>query len=170
MDNPDDSEAADFDSLLNSFGFCQMVHFPTHCNGHTLDLVLTKECETSSYVTDFVSTDSCLSDHLVVMFKLPRIKKRHFTQKRISYRKLKSLDGEAFQASISDSFSGLVNSDDLCKLVDGYSQVVTAALDRHAPLKSRVITIRPRAPWYTEEIAIAEAKKARTSMAPHQRV
>ena len=159
VDNPDDSEAADFDSLLNSFGLCQMVHFPTHCNGHTLDLVLTKECKTSSYVTDFVSTDPCLSDHLVVMFKLPRIKKRHFTQKRISYRKLKSLDGEAFQASISDSFSGLVNSDDLCKLVDGYSQVVTAALDRHAPLKSRVITIRPRAPWYTEEIA--EAKKAR---------
>ena len=34
-----------------------------------------------------------------------------------------------------------------------------SALDRYARLKSRVITIRPRAPWYTEEIA--EAKKTR---------
>lgn len=90
------------------------------------------------------------------MFKL---KKRHFAQKRISYRKLKLLDGEAFQGSIRDSLSGLENSDDLCKLVGDYSQVLTAALDRHAPIKTRVITERPRPPWYTEEIA--EAKKAR---------
>ena len=30
--------------------------------------------------------------------------------------------------------------------------VLSSILDKHAPLRKRVITIRPRAPWYSEEI------------------
>ena len=67
--------------------------------------------------------------------------------------------GGTQQAKAPASNSSGIASVSRRPLTGRYSQVVTAALDRHAPLKSRVITIRPRAPWYTEEIA--EAKKAR---------
>ena len=41
---------------------------------------------------------------------------------------------------------------DLSELCDQYDSVLSMILDKHAPLRKRVITIRPRAPWYSEEI------------------
>ena len=33
-----------------------------------------------------------------------------------------------------------------------YDSVLSSILNKHAPLRKRVIAIRPRAPWYIEEI------------------
>ena len=45
--------------------------------------------------------------------------------------------------------SKLYASSELC---DQYDSVLSSILDKHSPLGKRVITIRPRAPWYSEEI------------------
>jgi len=42
--------------------------------------------------------------------------------------------------------------DDLHQLVAFYNSALVSILNKHAPVKRRVITIRPAAPWYTEEI------------------
>ena len=34
-----------------------------------------------------------------------------------------------------------------------YDNVLRSLLDRHAPIKQRVVTVRPSAPWYSSEIA-----------------
>ena len=41
---------------------------------------------------------------------------------------------------------------DLPELCDQYDSVLSSILVEHAPLRKRVITIRPRPPWYSEEI------------------
>ena len=42
--------------------------------------------------------------------------------------------------------------DDLNELVVSYKKTLTAALDKHAPAKTRTIVVRLRVPWYTDEI------------------
>ena len=46
---------------------------------------------------------------------------------------------------------------DLC---DQYDSELSKVVDVHAPLKTRLVTSRPSAPWYSEEIA-AEKRKRR---------
>ena len=44
-------------------------------------------------------------------------------------------------------------SSDLDVLVDQYDNMLRSLLDRHAPTKQRITTVRPSAPWYSTEIA-----------------
>ena len=44
-------------------------------------------------------------------------------------------------------------------MVNGYFDSLTAVIDQVAPIKTRLITIRPKAPWYT--IDIDNEKKCR---------
>jgi hypothetical protein len=48
--------------------------------------------------------------------------------------------------------------------VDGYSAIapnntLSAALDRHVPLKRRIVTSRAMVPWYDEEIKLAKKER-----------
>ena len=36
--------------------------------------------------------------------------------------------------------------------VNNYDEVLRSLLDKHAPVKERVITVRPSTPWYTAEV------------------
>jgi len=65
-DIDNDSLATAFISLLDSIGFSQGVHKPTHCFNHTLDLVLTYGIEIDS-LTVFPQNPS-LSDHYLITF------------------------------------------------------------------------------------------------------
>ena len=132
VDNPNDSEASDFNSLLSSFGLVlQRIDFPTHRNGHTLDLVISKQCETSLTGIGF---ELMLSDHAIVKFTISLMKRPH-VRKWIMYRKLKSLDHDSFQTCIIDSLASFENSNDLDELVESYTQSLTTALNKHAPQK-----------------------------------
>lgn len=50
-------------------------------------------------------------------------------------------------------------SDDLQELVSSYNNTLVAALDKQAPLMTRIIIQRPRVPWFSQEIR--EAKRQR---------
>ena len=67
-------------------------------------------------------------------------------------RKLRNIDSDSSCTDIRSS--SLYNSPslDLSELCDQYDSVLSSILDKHAPLCKRVITIRPSAPWYSEEI------------------
>ena len=51
--------------------------------------------------------------------------------------------------------------DDLHQLVTLYNSALVSTLNKRAPIKRRVITIRPAAPWYTEEIKTEKRKRRR---------
>ena len=48
---------------------------------------------------------------------------------------------------------------DISQSVDLYNSELRSILDFHTPLSTRTVTVRPAAPWYSNEIKIKEGKK-----------
>lgn len=73
IDDPTDTAAANFLSLLESFDLQQHVRSCTHRAGHTLDLVITRDAE---YILNAISVDdsSEISDHYTVCADLRFVK------------------------------------------------------------------------------------------------
>ena len=46
-------------------------------------------------------------------------------------------------------------------LIDKYENTLKETLQKHAPLKRRLITIRPSSPWYNKEIGKEKRKRRR---------
>ena len=49
--------------------------------------------------------------------------------------------------------------DDINELVECDNSILKSVLDKHAPLKTKVIVERPRVPWFNEEIKDAKRKR-----------
>ena len=80
------------------------------------------------------------------------MKKPLFTKKQIIYRSFKNFD---IDLSISDTRSSSLISDppnELDDLVALYDSELSGIFNRHVPIKKRTVTIRPAAPWYSEEL------------------
>ena len=45
--------------------------------------------------------------------------------------------------------------------VNNYDEVLRSLLDKYAPVKERVITVRPSAPWYTAQVTAEKRKRRR---------
>ena len=69
LDNLDDRSAVRFQELLEAFNLVQHVSEPTHKNGHTLDLVITRVGEES--VRHVQVSDPVISDHGAVHCETP---------------------------------------------------------------------------------------------------
>ena len=124
----------------------QHVWAPTHRSGNTLDLVITRTDERTA--RDFDVFDPVISDHYLVSCSLA-LPKKAFERRDVSYRKLKSIDLQELRHDISDS--PLVSTvdeagHDLESLLALYNTTLIGPLDKHAPLKTRTITIRPSTP------------------------
>lgn len=148
VDNKSDSPSKNFMNILESFNLSQHVNEKTHRAGHILDLVITRNDE--NIVQSVTVQDSCISDHYTceLQFKKPR-----FERKTITFRKLKSVDINSFNyKDIEHSRLFLESPYDLTREVELYNSELLAILDNHAPLATQQVTIRPAAPWYTDEI------------------
>ena len=75
-----------------------------------------------------------------------------FERKEIAYRGLKRMDFARLHKDINNS--KLMENDDssLNDLIDRYNTTLSALLDVHAPIRKKVITLRPATPWFTAEI------------------
>ena len=123
------------------------------------DLVITRSAESVAW--DFDVFDPVISDHYLVSCSLA-LPKKAFERKEVSYRKLKSIDLQELRDDISDSplISAVHDAGhDLESLLALYNTTLIGLLDKHAPLKTRTITIRPSAPWYTENIRVEKQKR-----------
>ena len=68
MDDCSNPDTQKFLDLLDSFDLQQHVKQPTHRDGHTLDLSITRKLET--LVKDEPTVDLFISDHAVVLTRL----------------------------------------------------------------------------------------------------
>ena len=81
------------------------------------------------------------------------------SRKKVSFRKVKAIDITSFTDDLSASELCQHPPSEPALLVDCYNTTLAELLDRHAPLKTKTVTVRPQVPWYSEEIR--EAKRAR---------
>ena len=81
-------------------------------------------------------------------------------RREITYRNLRSIDRECFSQDIRKS--ELANYDkfeSVSALIDCYESTLSGLLEQHAPIKKRVVTLRPAAPWYNDHIRTEKAKR-----------
>ena len=157
VDEPEkDPQAARFLELLDLHNLTQHVTLPTHRNNHTLDLVITRKSE--NIIADYNVYDLCLSDHYFVNCKLNLDRPRPVRTEK-AYRKLRSVDMEAFCSDIASSKLFLSPADSVGDLCDQYHSQLSQLVDVHAPLQTRVLTSRPSTPWYSIEIAAEKTKR-----------
>ena len=141
--------------LLETANLTQHISDPTHTSGHTLDYVITR---TSDNLINSAEVAALISDHFAIHCQL-NLSKCNPRKQRISYRKFKSVNCDDFSHDISVSDLVLYPSSNLDGLVMQYDSCLHDILNKHAPVISRVITVRPSRPWYSP--AIAEAKRLR---------
>ena len=121
----------------------QHVVEPTHEYGHTLDLVITRESD--NLICGRPAPDILFSDHLALLFKL-KTARPPLKAGRVSFRKLRSIDRDAFMDEIRSSELLQMDTDDPDKLTALFNNILRSLLDRHAPVKHKNTTSRSCVP------------------------
>ena len=153
MDNINLPLTRDFASCLDSFGLHNLIDFPTHIKGHSLDLVCCSGLTPSKPTADvFPATDHSLLTFKAVFrlstIKLPRL---------ISFRDIKNIN-IATLCSLIDSFPTTDSTSNPDELVTLYNTCLTNTLTSIAPLKTRSVSFSTSAPWFTPELRSMKAK------------
>ena len=114
-------------------------------------------------MADVPQATNCISDHSFVQCHLS-CQKPTLERKTISFRQLGKIDLNKFKSDLRLSPIGSEESqnkdernlDDFVKL---YHENLTTLLDKHAPLKTKSVEVRPNVPWF--DSSLREAKRAR---------
>ena len=150
VDDPDSRDASKLLDLLDANGLVQHVKEATHCKGHTLDLLITRESE--NFLFNIGVTNDLVSDHGLVHFDtcISRPPLRKVTKSR---RKFNEMDSEAFKSRLSQALCEIPVSMDVNQMMTQYEHSVSQILDDLAPLKQKTIIDKPHCPWYCDELA-----------------
>ena len=135
-------ETNTFLDLLRCLGLINHIRFATHESASTIDLVITPSG--TNYVRNS-QQGRLFSDHHIVVFNVITTKgstKGLSSIKETTYQKIKDINTAQFQTDIAKclelyDFNSL--SPDDC--VQMYNQILWDALDTHAPVRSRYITV-----------------------------
>lgn len=156
LDCPSDNDAKKFSDLLETFGLVQHVNVPTHTSGHILDLIITRS--NNDIIISSPCTSLVLSDHSFVECKLD-IPRPNLYVGEVHFRKLKEIDIETFKADISAS--ELCNStwSNATELAECYDNTLSTVLNKHAPMMTKTMVVRPRVPWFNNTLRLLKAKR-----------
>jgi len=121
-----------------------------------LNLIITRQCD--ALVKDPPVSDYHISDHWSVTCRL-NLDKPIITRKTKTFRKIKNIDTAVLSNELAASDLCSNTPDDLNDLVHCYNTTLTSALDRHAPLVTRSVPVRPLVPWLNNYIK--EVRKER---------
>jgi hypothetical protein len=164
LDDEKDNDAMKFMSVLDAHSLCQHVQGATHKKGHTLDLVITHSDSTLLKGTPIISHPGLCDkhgnlsgDHFAVNCTI-NMQRPLLTKRSVSFRALRKIDVTDFKQDIYES--EILNTQDktLHESLESYNNL-QKLLDKHAPLQEKCITLRPHAPWYTEELREAKQEK-----------
>ena len=73
--------------------------------------------------------------------------------KDVVFRQLKSINVDAFKNDIKVSELCSRDFTDLDELVSCYNATLTKLIDKHAPEQRKRITVRPKQPWFSNNLA-----------------
>lgn len=149
LDDTSNSDTINFNELLQTFGLLQHVFIPTHASGHTLDPIISRSSNDLTVGT--ARAIYRISDHDVILCDL-HTSKPALSVKQIQFREINNIDVQAFQSDLSAS--DLLSADwtDLRSLHKCYHDTLGNILNKHAPIKSKVIVARPTVPWFNSDL------------------
>ena len=158
IDNHTYASAVKFIELLQTFDHTQRVKQTTRVGSHILDFIITKSED--SIVRHISVIDPVLSDHYAVCCKV-LLSKPPVQKKETAYRSLKCIDFARFREDIKNL--DLLDNDiaSIADLVEAYNAKLASLLDDKAPARNKVVTLRPKSPWFTPEIREQKLKRRR---------
>jgi len=130
--------------------------------GHTLDLFIARD--SSRLLCDAVAVvDPGLTDpsgnhsgeHFAIVAPLNFIKPSR-QRKIVTFRKYASINLTDFRTDIRMTLKACPPHGDAASLVELYTHACSDTIDLHAPLITKVATIRPDTAWYTKELWLAK--------------
>ena len=156
VDDVHNRESKVFLDMLEDAGLEQHVTSPTHEAGHILDIVLSDK--TSNLVTNVDLKSGLPSDHKAILMVL-KFQRPQAQKKFIRGRKLCEINRDDFRSDIMSSSLQQYCSEDPSLLADKFCNLMRELLDKHAPERTILVSLRPSAPWFNDEVR--EAKRHR---------
>ena len=154
MNKPEKDDVKKLNEILDTFEISNIVIEPTHEKGNTLDLVIVgKESMLKSY-----EVGCRLSDHHAVIMNVD-MKKPERPRKIISFRKIKDIDKDKFCEDVAQKMQNINMEQDIGQLVHDYNCTLRETLDTHAPLQTKVITVRDKTPWTNEDLNLFQSDR-----------
>ena len=159
LDDPDDTYATSFLTLLETFDLKQHISMPTHISGHILDPIITKSTSSAS---SFGVSEFCFSDHSATHCQIPitaatsspsRIKK--------TIRKISAINTDNFSSDIRASSLYINPENTLSSFCHQFDSIISAILDKHAPLKQITCRAQPTKPFITPDILLQKKERSR---------
>ncbi|CAG2249591.1 unnamed protein product [Mytilus edulis] len=165
LDDVSDCGGRRFTESLSDRGLVQQVEGPTHIRGHTLDVIISRENssilfgEPSIEDTQIYNDKSnAFLDHFAVHSRI-NLSKPARLKKSLTIRKINNIDVESFKADIDTNCFIHNNDPDIENLFKSHNSDLKAVLDKHAPVQTKIITIRPNTEWYGDKIRKAKVKR-----------
>ena len=168
LDDPNDSNSRTFLEILDEHSLSQHVVGATHVRGHTLDVVIARESSQLLHDRPFIfdpilcnDKGDLVRDHMAIRSNL-RILKLPRQRKTVTCRKYHDIQICEFSNDL-ENLSVLQNpvgtTDDLVKT---YNSELSKALEKHAPLQTKQLILRPNTEWYTEELRMAKQDRRKS--------
>jgi hypothetical protein len=84
----------------------------------------------------------------------------------VSYRKYRAIELADFASDIESTITFHSEEMPLDDLVRNYNDSIRAAADKHAPVQTKVVTLRTNTQWYSQELhAVKKDKRDSISLA-----
>ncbi|XP_071804816.1 uncharacterized protein [Asterias amurensis] len=160
VDNANDRDANTFKELLYGSGLQQHVDTATHKKGHTLDLFITRLADLHTPMWSDLNIIDGTSSHFAITARL-HLKRPSNTKKAIPSRNICNIQLANFCDDI-EPLNDIVNAGKNHKSsaqVEQYNGILSRALDKHAPVKQRSITLHHNSPWCTDAVRAAKKKR-----------
>lgn len=165
LDIQHDQNSQQFLQSLHEHGLKQLVNKPTHVREHILDVVVTRDnsriLQSMPTVDDHFICDSrgvSSGDHKGIT-SLIHLSKPPKQRKTVTFRKFRKIDICEFELDIAASLTTSSDGPCLDDLVDLYYEGVLSTVQKHAPMQTKTITLRPNTQWYSEELHTAKREK-----------
>ena len=158
VEDSNDTIATEFLDLMNSMGFEQLINFPTHKSGGTLDLVFVRD---TNIIYDTTVYNNCndilLSDHFLIEMCLQC--KISPTNERTAYlfRPISSINTDEFSEQLYKTLLS-INASSLDDRVNKFFLATHDILNKHAPLQTRFSNTRTKSFYHVE---IDDAKRCK---------
>ena len=147
-----------FSETLADHGMVQLVSDATHNKGHILDVVIVRMNSAIIYAPPSVY-DPCLcdnngkpsGDHYVITFTISA-RKPAKQRKQLQFRRLRQISLPVLKQDITLWMGDFNHDAPASDMATAYNSGLLEIIDRLAPLCTKTVTLRPHAPWYTDEL------------------
>jgi hypothetical protein len=135
-------------SIVSHAKLFQHVVFPGHCHHHTLDLVISAVDNDSLLFPVFTHTPYSPSDCIHVVSSI-NITPKPFLLLKHSFCSVISFNIQSLFLNILPSVVITDPFTNLSDLVDCFNPILLSILNEQAPVKTKLLYVKPANPWFT---------------------